>query len=454
MGGNCALLRCRPLPRRYVYELPMKKLDISNNPLSLQVAPKTIWIDPKKVVARDVEHDEFFFKKYCDYLEGKLKGYITRVSISRIAPGFYKRTKNSWEHVVDDVPQKDVEYIASTIRGGYRPALHLYHNPNKDSQFDFVCADDVCTYYAYSYLGISKPPAIILGSKKGLEESALTMKGFKCTYNPFTHFIFSMEKVNRDSFLSLLGSEVSDDIPRELSKLENYIEVLKSEFRQFHSKERSDVSYHQIMFGILVRASELLRAIRILISEGLVIQSSNLVRSLYELSLNFYLCWLSPHEITRMVQLSSVMSENEWKKECDRTVKEQISRKLDRHSAEKIKEAKLYQFNVTKSVIEKARLSPFGESYYKDVYSFLSDIAHHDFSMSARYKGSLEHGDDAVYDSDVRNSIVRIVDFCIAKIFIRIADDIGSNITFDKDKLNKQLLGDRFSAASQLQNGA
>ncbi|MCP3130162.1 DUF5677 domain-containing protein [Shewanella sp. KJ2020] len=432
----------------------MSELDISNNPLSLLVSPKTIKVDPNELIVREVEQDDFFFKKYCDYLEGKIKGYITRVSISRIEPGFYKRTKNGWEHITDNPPQEDIDYMASTIRGGYRPALHIYQNLNKDSEFDFVCADDVATYHAYLSLGVSKPPVIILGSKKGLEESALTIKGFKCTYNPYTHFIFSMEKVNRDSFLSLLGADVSDDISLELTKLENYIEVLKGEFREFHSNKRSDVSYHQIIFGILARASEMLKSIRILIEEDLVIQSANIVRSLYELSLNFYMCWLSPHEITRMVQLSSVISENEWKKECDKTLKEQVANKLDRNSAEKIKEAKLYQFNITKSVIEKARLSPFGEAYYKDVYAFLSDIAHHDFSMSARYKGALEHGDDTVYDRDVKDSIVRIVDFCITKIFVRVADDIGSGITFSKDKLNKQLHDDRFSAASQLHNGA
>lgn len=432
----------------------MNELDNSSNPLSLLVAPKTIMVDPNELVARDVEHDEFFFKKYCGYLEGKIKGYITRVSISRIEPGFYRRQKDGWEHVIDNPPQDDIDYIAATIRGGYRPALHLYQNLNKDSKFDFVCADDVATYYAYASLGISKPPAIILGSKKGLEESALVIKGFKCTHSPYTHFIFSMEKINRDSFLSLLGSNVSNNISSELLKLEDYINHLKDEFRKFHAKEKSDVSYHQIIFGMLVRASEILKSIRILTDENLVIQSSNLVRSLYELSLNFYLCWLSPHEITRMVQLSSVMSENEWRQICEKTVKEQVSKKLDRTSAEKIKEAKLYQFNIATSVIEKARLSPFGESYYKDVYSFLSDIAHHDFSMSARYKGSLENGDDFVYDRDVRSSIVRIVDFCITKIFVRVADDIGSNISFSNEKLNKQLHGDRFSAASQLQNGA
>ncbi|WP_444898881.1 DUF5677 domain-containing protein [Microbulbifer sp. VAAC004] len=413
----------------------MSEQDISNNPLSLLISPKTIKVDPNELIAREVEQDDFFFEKYCNYLEGKLKGYITRVSISRIEPGFYKRTENGWKHVTDNPPQEDIDYIASTIRGGYRPALHIYQNLNKDREFDFVCADDVATYHAYSSLGVSKPPAIILGSKKGLEESALTIKGFKHTNNLYTHLIYSMEKVNRDSFFSLLGSNVSDDISLELAKLEAYIEVLKDEFRQFHSNKRSDVSYHQVIFSILARASEMLKSIRVLVDKDLAIQSSNIVRSLYELSLNFYLCWLSPHGITQMIQLSSVMSESEWKKECNKAVKEQISKKLDRNSAEKIKEAKLYQFNISKSVIEKARLSPFGEPYYKEIYSFLSDIAHHDFSMSARYKGALEHGDDAVYDRDVRGTIVRIVDFCITKIFVRVADDIGSDITFSKDKL-------------------
>ncbi|MEO3864555.1 DUF5677 domain-containing protein [Rheinheimera fenheensis] len=410
----------------------MKKSDISNNPLSLLVAPRTVLIDTKKLKYRDVQQDEFFLKKYQDFLIGKLKGYITRVSIERIKPGFYKRVKDGWEHIVDDVPVDHIDYLTSIIRGGYRPALHLYHNLNKDCGFDFICADDVAIYYAYLSLGIRKPPVMLLGSKKNLEESALTIKGFPSVSKSFTHLIFSMETVNKTSLPSLLGESISKDIPKELLRLEEYVHTLKNDFRLFHSIGAADVSYHQIMFGMLTSASEMIKSIRVLVENGLIIQSSYVVRSLYELSLNFYLFWLSPHDITKLVQLSSLVSENQWGNECDKMLRESLSLKLDTQAAEKIKAANLYQFKITTSVIEKARLSPFGESYYKDVYSFLSDIAHHSLSVSARYRGSLELGDDAVYDSDVRNSILRVVDFCVTKILLRIEGDIGSEITLSE----------------------
>lgn len=432
----------------------MKHPELSNNPLSLLVSPKTISIDPKKIVSRDVEKDEIFFKKYCDYLQGKLKGYISRISISRIKPGFYRRKMEGWEYVIDDAPQEHIDYMIEVIRGGYRPALHLYHNLNKECDCDFVCTDDVVTFNAYKALGISKPPVIILGSKKGLEESAFTIKGFKNGKDSHTHLIYSAETLNREYFFSLLGQDVSEDISSELSKLNDYLGLLKSAFREFHSKEKSDVSYHQIIFSMIVRAGEMVKAIRILIENDLHIQAGNIVRSLYELSLTFYLCWLSPHEITRFVQIASVIPENEWKKSREEHYKELVAGKLDRSSAENIKKAMNYQYNFVQSVIEKARLSPFGEAYYRDVYSFLSDIAHHDFSISARYRHSLEYGDDSVYDKDVRDSIIRIVDFCITKLFVRVADDIGSNIVFDTNKLNKQLHGDRFPPASQSKNSA
>jgi hypothetical protein len=432
----------------------MKYPELSSNPLSLLVSPKTIKVDASKIVSRDVEKDDIFFKKYCDYLQGKLKGYITRISISRIKPGFYRRVNSGWEYVVDESLRESIDYMMMLIRGGYRPALHLYHNPNKGCDYDFVCADDLVTFNAYLDLGVSKPPVIILGSKKGLEESAFTIKGFKNGSKSHTHLIYSVEVKNRDSFLTLLGKDTSEDIASDLLKLDGYLELLKSEFREFHFKAKSDVSYHQIIFSMIVRAQEMVKAIRILINEGFHIQAGNIVRSLYELSLTFYLCWLSPHEITRFVQISSVMTENEWKKHVEKDLKELIESKLDRSSIEALRKAMNYQYSFVQSVIEKARLSPFGEAYYRDVYSFLSDIAHHDFSMSARYKHSLEFGDDAIYDKDVKDSIIRIVDFCITKIFIRVADDIGSNISFDMDKLNKQLQGDRFFASSKPKSGA
>lgn len=322
----------------------MKYPELSNNPLSLLVSPKTINIDPNKIVSRNVEKDEIFFKKYCDYLQGKLKGYISRVSISRIKPGFYRRKKEGWEYVVDNAPQEQIDYMTEVIRGGYRPALHLYHNLNKECDCDFVCTDDVVTFNAYKALGISKPPVIILGSKKGLEESAFTIKGFKNGKESHTHLIYSTETLNRESFFSLLGQDVSDDISSELSKLNDYLRLLKSEFREFHSKEKSDVSYHQIMFSMIVRAEEMVKAIRILIEDDLHIQAGNIVRSLYELSLTFYLCWLSPHEITRFVQIASVIPENEWKKLREKNYKELVAGKLDRSSAENIKKPSLLYY--------------------------------------------------------------------------------------------------------------
>ena len=99
----------------------------------------------------------------------------------------------------------------------------------------------------------------------------------------------------------------------------------------------------------------------------------------------------------------------------------------------------MYQYKLVKSTLEKTRLSPFGEPFYKGVYSFLSDIVHHDFSMVARYQNSLEHGDGSVDDADIRESIVRMVDAYIGWMIMWLKDDIGNNVTISFEKIKEHL---------------
>lgn len=76
-------------------------------------------------------------------------------------------------------------------------------------------------------------------------------------------------------------------------------------------------------------------------------------------------------------------------------------------------------------VSEKARIFPFGEEHHQDVYSFLSKIAHHDFSMTARYTHTLEHGDESVFNEDIISTSIYCADFFVAAIIARIIDDVG-----------------------------
>jgi hypothetical protein len=82
-------------------------------------------------------------------------------------------------------------------------------------------------------------------------------------------------------------------------------------------------------------------------------------------------------------------------------------------------------FRLCSIVGEKARIFPLGDELQKDIYSFLSDVLHHDFSMTARYAFTLDHGDDAIYHEDALRSLLHLSDILVAAIVSRVRDDIG-----------------------------
>lgn len=393
----------------------------------MKVIPETEFIHIKDIDAIEFEEDEIFLKKYIDFLTGKSNIYITRISLSRIKPGFYKRHNNKWQHIIDDVNKEHLAMMIRDIRCGNRPSLHLYKNLNKKCSFDFVCPDDVVVYEAYKTLGINKVPSILLGSKQGLEESAFVQKRFADIGNDSTYLIYSTIYVNQKTYSSLLGSNTNISTLDGIAQLEEYFKQLKLDLQKFHEACSSEIHYHEIMYSFLIRIEEMLKSIKILVTDGLIFQATCILRSLYELSLNFYVSWLSPYDMTHMLQISSIFSELEWTKICESRYREQLSNNLSQEFADAIKKTKLYQYNFVNKVIEKARLSPLGEIFYLETYTFLSDIVHHDFSMSARYKSALEHGDEVIYDADILTSILRLTEISASIVYTRIKDDIGCN---------------------------
>lgn len=145
--------------------------------------PETKIINYKDLIIEEYEENRIFLKKYVDFLTGKSNAYITRISLSKIKPGFYKRHNNQWIYVLDKINKAHLELIIQNIRIGNRLPLHLYHNLNNKCPYTFICSDDVVIYEAYKTLGIEKVPAIVLGSKKYLEESAFVQKKFQDVLN-------------------------------------------------------------------------------------------------------------------------------------------------------------------------------------------------------------------------------------------------------------------------------
>jgi hypothetical protein len=262
-------------------------LKLNANPLALVrgFPVKRIPIDQLK--GRDVEHDPIFHDKYTKYLTGKIKIFATRMCLNRIKPGFYRSTPNGLNYICDKVSDDDIQYVMDLIRLGDRPALHIYHNVNSNDEIEFLCPDDVAPYHAYQRLGIHSAPVLVLGSSSLLDESAIAIRGFKCTYNPYTPHIDSIVEKEHRLVPSLLGADKPGH-EECFDKLMSAVNGTKERLKQFHKGGLVDHHYHHTLYSVLLRAQETLRSMELLFENGLFLNAATLVRTLYELTLTFY----------------------------------------------------------------------------------------------------------------------------------------------------------------------
>lgn len=419
---NALIPENEPGPFRLTMTVP---LPLSANPLALVRGLPTKRIPIDLIKTRDgIVHDEIFLNKYLGYLKGKVTIYATRVSIGRIKPGFWRPSNSGFEYICDDVPDEHIAHMESMLRLGNRPVLHIYPNPNKSDSLDFVCPDDVASYRAYSSLGIHTPPAILIGKPESLSESAIGVRQYKCTYNPMTSHMDGIVPVVHTTVPSILGVEKPSHAA-SLGLLISAVQTTKEKVKKFHYGGMSTLHYHHTLYSVLLRAQETLEAIRLLFEHRLYLNAASLVRTLYELALTFYVDWIAPTHMYQYLQLAAVMSEKEWETSCETTYLEQVKAGLSAYDAKRLKDAKMFGFRLASIVAEKARLFPLGLDHHKGLYSFLSDIAHHDFSMTARYTNTLEHGDDSVFYDDAAKTTIYCADLFTAAIVVRILDDVG-----------------------------
>lgn len=400
-------------------------MELNADPLKIVRELPTMSVPIEKIKTRaGIIEDEIFLNKYSGYLKGKYPVYVTRIELDRIRPGFWKSSKGSFEHVCDDVPDVDIAYVKDLIHLGNRPALYIYRNQNKADDFDFVCPDDVAVYRAYSLLGIRMPPVILLGRPELLDEPCIVVRQLKYSKNTYISQAEDIYPLVHKAVPSILGVN-KPPFDASLDKLIESLESTKDRVKHFHRGGMVTLHYHHTLYSVLLRAQETLRSIKLLVAHGFHLNASSLVRTLYELTLTFYVDWLAPTQMYRYLQLASVMKESEWKNYCEKTQAEQIKAGLTYNEARRLYDAKVFGFRLASVVSENARLFPLGPEHHKDLYAFLSQITHHDFSMNARYTHTLEHGDESVYYEDAKNTTIYCVDLFTSAIVARILDDVG-----------------------------
>jgi len=365
---------------------------------------------------------------YKAFLIGRAPAHNTRIALTSIRAGFWSTKGNAFELVIDDVPQDNVEYVMDMVRLGDRPALHVYESPNKADQFRFVCPDDVALHAAYSILGVTAVPAVLFGKPRGLIESCISTRSLKAGSQERISLCESISPATRTMVPTFFGSD-PPAAGEALSVLIAAVRGAKEKVKRFHRGGAVTLHYHHSIYSVLLRAEQTLRSIKLLCEAGLYLNAATLVRPLYELLLTFYVDWLAPTHMHRYMQIAALCKESHWKSQCDSDRVHYIKEGATPTEAKLIRDAHVFSFQLCSVVSEKARLFPLGEKHHRDLYSFLSDLLHHDYSIDARYTHTLEHGDEAVFDEDAVTTIVRWADIFTAELVSQVESDIGLEAT-------------------------
>lgn len=415
---------------------PLPKLNA--NPLALVRSLPTRQVPISLINIPEERHtDEIFMSRYGAFLRGKIAVHETRLSIEMIRRGFWQPTSGNWEIKDDSSDEENISHVIELIRLGNRPTLHIYENPNPSDPKRFICSDDVATHIAYERLGVTKAPVVLMGKPRAMEESCLSVRYYPRGKRNRIALLDGLVPVVHELVPSILGTN-KPEVTQCFKLLLQAIEETKTAVKNFHKPGETTFHYHHTLYSILLRAHDSVDAIRLLIETNKPLTAAALLRSLYELALVFYVDWLSPNQTYRYLQMASVIKEKDWGMTCEEWRKKDIAAGTSPLDAKNIKDAHMRAFRLGSVVSERARIFPLGEKFHQDIYSFLSDVIHHDFSMTARYTHTLEHGDEAVYHEDVMQTLVHLADILVAAITSRIMDDIGTKAPININALETQ----------------
>lgn len=355
-----------------------------------------------------------------NFSEGKLKLFLTRLQIYRITPGFYKPTKSGLVYVYKKPQSKHIEKVKTAIRQGHRPILYLYHSikPDDDS---FLCSDDLTAYNAYLELGISKPPVAIYASKKGVEESCFILKG-------------GMDKAEDYNYVDGFHYHTYKELPLKLREKgemspkvffeESISQLNKAREKLVLFHVEGQIHYHHTVSAILERVTTSLVSIEMLFKEEHYLCAASIVRTMYEVLLNYYIDWLSPDIMPMYLQVNSVTSSKERMDGYNIAFKERVKKGISKTRATKLKESDLRCDQLASKVIEKAKMLPVDERFHRRIYSSLSKIAHHSFSVNELHFEKTHGFNNQKYKALIYE-IIGVSDFVVKQALNMASGDVG-----------------------------
>ena len=397
--------------------------------ISVRRTAEVFLIPAEKISKPDwmVGSDPIFTGLYKKFLTGRISGYATRVPLEQIQEGFYSMAKNL-DYFCDSPPEDVLEEQMLDVRKGARYPLHLYSNPTQNSEVRFLCPDDVALCIAYKRLGIKSVPAIVFApGKQSLPESCLEVRVTPSAKNLGPRVCRLISAEEPPTLPTILGQTVSVNSSNELSKLTAALRSLVARLRLFHASELCQLHYHHMVFSAVIRAQETLRAIELLIESNLWYQALSLLRVLYEIHLNFFFDWLQPETNYRFLAAAAVLRSTGVAKEKADMSKELIRQGASQESADE--QAKIVWRPVTfaSTVAEKARLPKVGILYHKDIYSFLSQIAHQDFEVATLHANRFDDETFLTIDTELKITYIRFIDLIVSEFVACVDRDIGTH---------------------------
>lgn len=393
-------------------------------PEEMRRVPPSVLVHFKHIVLSDLEEDNdpIFHKLYTDYLLGTtLVGY-TRISLSSIKRGYWKKQiDGNASFLQSNLEPNIVSRFCEMIGAGERPVLFVYRNPLNN---DLLCPDDQYPYEAYRTLGIQIVPVAFIDCQEDLEEGVIFVKTLTSDIRHETilsHYKSPVSSITAPSYFAIQSDSSLFQIAREAIAL---IDKVLSRLQDFHIYTTVVVHYHHTLASVLQRLKSTVSSIDMLLSVCHYQQSIVLLRAIYELMLVTYLDWLAPQIIGPQIQYSSIFVKNDWYSIKEKRYLELQTLGCSTSFIKSIKRSDNILYNLLTKVSEKAKINPL-HAIHKDVYKYLSDFAHQDFTVSARYAHVLEFDLPEVDEKQVQDNIKSLLGIFVTQILICINSDIG-----------------------------
>ncbi|WP_146172022.1 hypothetical protein [Pseudoduganella armeniaca] len=243
-----------------------------------------------------IEPDQKFVQLYSEFIRGRVNIYSTRVAVEDILDGFYTPPPNC-ERKEEITPETEVERFCASIRAGARPTLFVRENDLCPDAPRFFYSDGSAVLKAYRRLGIAEVPVAIVSASlpANLPHSSYEIGHGGQLRDPVARVQeFCPCDVRTVPGIAPLDTPLAEVLPRAKDRLHTAVEML----RAFHheTNEADTIHYHDSVYSMLVRAQEHVQAIGLLAEQKLWSAVPNLQRTLYELSLSYYVDWLAPEQ--------------------------------------------------------------------------------------------------------------------------------------------------------------